>query len=232
MNQTKRRSLLICLLALAIASMTVATAVWAKYVSETKRDGLLGAEPFAFICSCDDGKTYYTEKDTFTFTVANHSGFEVSYHVSADGVSLGDDSLGIGYEDAVTVAVDEDTPIVVQATAPYEKTYSFTVKKVASVTNQYKIKDNGNWIQLDIYIGATPPDTLTVHYGALSPDTLNGFMTGWPQTSDASADMSALVPYSQYTLIFFENVAESKGVYTDIPMTAIPASEITIAMGG
>ena len=70
------------------------------------------------------------------------------------------------------------------------------------IDNYYSVKNNGNWVQLDLYVGTTAPTALEVNYEGLAPDSTHDLMRMW-KTSDNQKALEGLQSYSHYTLIFF-----------------------------
>lgn len=233
LNRVQKRRVTICLIAAAIMTVALLSVTLAKYVSEQSEEQVLVPSRFSFFCSCEDGATYGAMEGEFTFTVSNHSDFAVDYTVS---VSSGESDVTSGYLDKdetkdITVTFSEQTKITVKTTSPYVTTRSFTVKQ-AETGNYYTLADCGNWLQLDLFIGAEPSD-ITIDYGALSPDTLNDLMVGWKNAEQGILAGAKLHAYAHYTLIFFENDEESKAVYKNVEeKTEISSGEITIEKAG
>ncbi len=211
------------LLTLVLVSGAVLSVVYARYVSRTNSlPTLVTAEDFYFECNFEHGGLYLfpTGKD-FVFKVKNYDALgnvttpDTDYTVTLDAAPLHTDAprLTGGVEseriftiDHTLLTVGQKYTVEITSSAPYEKTISYQIFVVAdTVENFYTLKDCGNWVQLDLYIGTTPPSELTVQYGAdLSPDNTHPLMRAW-ESSDENKTLTDfdLHPYTHYTLIFF-----------------------------
>ncbi|MBQ8496665.1 MAG: hypothetical protein IJ489_04320 [Clostridia bacterium] len=245
-NQSRKRILAVCLVAILLAVACLGTVTLAKYVSETENNKNLAeaGELIFYAAGYEDGGTYYISGDSFTFHLYNYTGdfktpFDIQYDVSVDNGAQVSLSTGIllgkkASSQKITVEnlkSEKFYCVTVTMTSPYEKTISFIISTHQDVVaNQYAITDNGNWVQLDLYIGSNPPTDLTISYGALSPDTLNRLMVDWTQNENGNGLLKAenLQKYAHYTLIFFENENSSKQQYVDVARTVISAENTTI----
>ena len=96
---------------------------------------------------------------------------------------------------------------------PYTNTYTFYYYVVSpTIPTYYNLVDNGNWLQLDIYIGNNyESDIVKINIlETLAPNNLNEYMEDWTSNSIVTLNVTS---NSHYTLEFFE--LESH-VYTNV----------------
>ena len=227
----------------AVISAVLVSAVLAKYSSkETSGGKIATSQEFFFECSFEDGGSYlFPVENDFKFTVKNHDAHEnynktdITYTVKLNDVQLDDVFTLTGNTKSSqehTISSDKFTvghkyKVTIESSAPYKKTIEFTISVVeATAKTLYTVKDEGNWVQLDLYVGSEPPELLTVNYGSLAPDNTNELMRGW-QTADGQQTLSGLDAYTHYTLIFFGDAE-----VTDVSeRTEITNDTITISIG-
>ena len=215
--------LLIGLLALSLASIPI---IYSRYASHTESNTEIATpEAFYFECNFENGGLYlYPAGRDFTFTVKNHDGLDnvsnsdVFYTATVDSTTLspiggGESRLNGGVKSSQEFKIDHTQletgkkyTIQITSSEPFKKTISYQIFVVEdTVENFYSVSDHGNWIQLDLYIGTTEPDSLIIQYGnLLAPDNTHPLMLAW-KTSDGAATLTntELHPYTHYTLIFF-----------------------------
>lgn len=244
-NKSRKRRLAVCLGALALMTAGILTSTLAKYVSDMKTDqNLLEAGRLIFYADHQEGDTVHTSENNMSFSIYNHADdfvtpFDIVYTVTVDNdanVSSSSGELKKNEKDTDEITIQNLSPdkiynVTVKATTPYEKTINFKIStSQINVPNQYAIKDHGNWVKLDLYIGSTPPETLQINYGSLSPDTLNNLMKDWKQSEDGSGKFSigALEPFGHYELIFFENDEAGKKNYATVTLTTFSQDQLKI----
>ena len=221
MNRTIRKPYILVLTVLALISVVLAGVTLAKYVSTfPTQQQLITPEQFFFTASFEHGGAYlFPENQDFLFDVRNHDGVgninasDITYSVTVNGTPL---DIGVNgtiageTKTAQTITIPASMLVAgnsydveITSSSPYVKTISFTVKAVDhEIENSYSVKDNGNWVQVDIFIGTNPPASVEIVYGALAPDNLHPLMTSW-LISGGSGTISTLTPYTHTTLIFF-----------------------------
>lgn len=92
----------------------------------------------------------------------------------------------------------------IESTLPFYKKIEFRLSVVDLQAENYytmEMKESGNWVQIDIYIGSIPVD-VTINYDGFSPDNTNELMKDWLSSSSQN-QLTDLEPYTRYTLIFF-----------------------------
>lgn len=221
MKRTKHgKRYMAALVLLALIFTALAGTTLAKYIGRRiYGPQIADPESFFFTTNFEQGGSYlYPAGKSFDFAVrnydklGNYNASEISYTVTVNGQALDIGARGRltgGKKSAQTVTVPASMleagnayVIAITASSPYEKTISFTVNAIAgTVENLYTVKDMGNWVQLDLYVG-TAPAPLTIDYTGLQPDNLNELMADWT-TAQNSATLTDLSPYTHYTLVFF-----------------------------
>lgn len=229
MNRMIRKPYIAALAVLALISVVLAGGALAKYVYENQiGPNLVDPQDFFFTTNFEEGGSYlFPAGQDFTFDVRNYDnvGNINSSNISFDvkiklGETVVQSQTGMGLVSIVGDTKTKDTVsytiqgsnlvagnaylVEITSTAPYAKTISFAVNAVSgTVGNTYSVKDHGNWVQLDLYIGTTPPASVVVQYGEnmLAPDNLNELMTAW--TLSGTGTLTDLQPYTHYSLIFF-----------------------------
>lgn len=213
----------VLLITLSLVSISAVCGVFARYTFSKEGD-INQAEPEKFYLECnfeDEGVYLVPEGKDFSFIVYNYDVFdhttesELKYTVKVDGVALGEDAYTFagGEKSEKTFIIpssqleaDKTYKIDITSSSPFAKTISFDIRVVTGeLGNYYTVKDNGNWVQLDLYIGTNPPNSLTIKYGAnLAPDNTNSLMRTWLSTeTERELTNVNLHSYSHYTLIFF-----------------------------
>lgn len=216
------RLTLTALLLGTLLSVAAVCGVLARYTTKiTGEPGIAEAQEMFFECDYEDGGLYlipaYGEGEGFTFTVRNYDFFDnysqsdITYSVTLDGTLIvtsaklngGNKSHATTNISASSLAVGSTYTISITATEPYEKTISFRISVVDDfIDNYYSVKNNGNWVQLDLYVGTTAPTELKINYEGLAPDSTHDLMRAW-MTGDNQKALEGLQSYSHYTLIFF-----------------------------
>ncbi|MBQ9132004.1 MAG: hypothetical protein IJX62_06010 [Clostridia bacterium] len=101
----------------------------------------------------------------------------------------------------------ETYQVEIKSTAPYEKEIKFKLCPMEEdVDSYYTVTPaaSGNWLQVDIYIGSTVPESITVNYSGLEPDNQNDMMKDWTTVAEKGViPQASLTHHSHYTLIFF-----------------------------
>ncbi|MBE6595467.1 MAG: hypothetical protein E7644_06680 [Ruminococcaceae bacterium] len=228
------RLTLTALLLGTLLSVAAVCGVLARYTTKiTGKPGIAGAQEMFFECDYEDGGLYLipANGDAFTFTVRNYdfldnySQSDITYSVTLDGILIVTNAKlngGNKFDDptnisASSLAVGSTYTISITATEPYEKTISFRISVVDDfIDNYYSVKDYGNWVQLDLYVGTTAPTALEVNYEGLAPDSTHDLMRTW-MTGDNQNALVGLQSYSHYTLIFFGDKDVANVEKTELP---------------
>jgi len=229
MNRMIRKPYIAALAVLALISVVLAGGALAKYVSENQiGPNLVDPQDFFFTTNFEEGGSYlFPAGEDFEFYVRNHNNvgnanaqnitYTFTLKLGEEVKQTGTGTLtafwdGEKWDEKANMHIINGSNLVagnaylveITSTAPYAKTISFTVNAVSgTVGNTYSVKDHGNWVQLDLYIGTTPPASVVVQYGEnmLAPDNLNELMTAW--TLSGTGTLTDLQPYTHYSLIFF-----------------------------
>ena len=102
--------------------------------------------------------------------------------------------------------------VEIKSTAPYEKEINFKICPMEEdVDSYYTVTPaaSGNWLQVDLYIGSTEPNSITVNYNGLAPDNENDMMEDWTlATPSGTIPKASLTHHAHYTLIFFGDVSD------------------------
>ena len=220
--KTKKIFIAIALL-LSVLSAAGVCEVLARY-TVTNKGFMNQADPeqFYFECNFDNGGDFLIPyEEDFSFVLKNYDVFgrvtpsPITYSVEISGIDMEYTTytLEADQKSETTVIIEKEKleynktyTVTVTSSSPFSKTISFDITTVSGhIDNFYTVTDNGNWVQLDLYIGTVAPETLTIEYGDnLSPDNTNDLMRTW-LISDISKALSKteLHSYSHYTLIFF-----------------------------
>ena len=229
---------------IAVISAVLVSAVLAKYSSRATSGGKIAtSQEFFFECSFEhDGSYLFPVENDFKFTVKNHDAHghcnqtDITYTVKLNDVQQdGVFTLTSGAERSQEHTISKSSfevgkkyTVTIESSAPYKKTIEFAISVVeATAKTLYTVKDEGNWVQLDLYVGSEPPASLTVKYGSLAPDNTNELMREW-KTAEGQQMLSGLLDaYTHYTLIFFGDAE-----VTDVSeRTEITNDTITIPKG-
>lgn len=237
-------------IALVATAITFSSVTLAKFVSQDDTKTPIRTAYFYFNCSKAENETYVLNiKDGETtastsFTVNNYVFDVASYENINYQVTLIDDETSISTlikDDVlegqkiseatidVTGLVEGKTyTVVVSSDVPYVRQYSFkyyVAKK--ELATYYTVKDNGTWIQLDLYIGDTVPNEgITVVYGdKLSPNPTLDSMAGWESINQHVITNDKLQVNTHYIFQFVELVA---GEYSISDKTSIVDNKITL----
>lgn len=217
------RAVVALLLVLLLFTGATLSVVLGRYVFRTDApQTLITAENFYFECNFEHGGLYlFPAGKNFVFKVKNYDALgnvtapDTDYTVTLNGTPLHADAPrltgGVVSERLFTIdhtllTVGQKYTVEITSSAPYKKTISYQIFVVTdTVENLYTVRDHGNWIQLDLYIGTNPPPSLTIRYGsALAPDNTHPLMRTW-ESSELEKTLTdfELHPYTHYTLIFF-----------------------------
>ncbi|MBP3396387.1 MAG: hypothetical protein J6L87_04350 [Clostridia bacterium] len=229
------RLTLTALLLGTLLSVAAVCGVLARYTTKiTGEPGIAEAQEMFFECDYEDGGLYLIPGGkNFTFTVRNYdneifknfTASKIVYTATMDGSTIlpkGELAGGTNSKLPTTIqssslAVGSTYTISITATEPYEKTISFRISVVDDfIDNYYSVKDYGNWVQLDLYVGTTAPTALEVNYEGLAPDSTHDLMRTW-MTGDNQNALVGLQSYSHYTLIFFGDKDVANVEKTELP---------------
>ena len=227
-----------CLIIVICVLVTLTSVVFAKYYKQILNENTITSANMIVVCkdsngkTYDHGKTYYAlEGNPMKFLLSNYdifgaveSNVEIKYSVElkkgANTVSNINGTFAKGAQPDASVAniasVEKNTTytITVTVTEPFYKVISFNLVSIPKEhATYYDLKDHGDYVQLDLYVGKLDTDSINVDidYSDLSPDNANPLMTSWIKASDGTIKA---YPYSHYTLHFAKNGDTT--VYKDV----------------
>lgn len=224
----------VLLIALAFA-VSMCALVWAKYISQEKKDTVVAAQAFYFESDLltENGATYTlapgTTKITFHMkNVADElriSDVEINYTVTVNGNTYKEGTLGAKKSENQPIYITGLTQgtyeVVATATSPYAKTLKATfVIPAASNEVFYSVSDAANSPVLRVTVWTEDySGNVTLSWpGGIFPDNTDPLLanaTGTSATVNFEND-------SEYTFLFFK--ANPAAVYTEVDIKAEAAN--------
>lgn len=220
------RFLTVCLIAVLCVLVSLASFVFAKYYTKIIKENGISAAKMVVICTdnngktYDNGKTYYAlEGNDMTFYLSNHDlgvgsnvYIEYSVELKINGVTE-ESKVGTFAKDVTSTNQIVNIPSIenvtytvsIIVTEPFVKEITFSLVSIPKEhATYYDLKDHGDYVQLDLFVGKLDVDNIpvSIDYAELSPDNANPLMKDWLKESEGTITAS---PYSHYTLHFAKN---------------------------
>lgn len=221
------RFLTVCLIVVLCVLVSLASFVFAKYYTKIIKENSISAAKMVVICTdnsgktYDNGKTYYAlEGNDMTFNLSNNdlgvgSNVDIEYSVelkkesatvsSKEGTILKDAIVPVEIVDIQSIENDTTYTVSILVTEPFVKEITFSLVSIPKEhATYYDLKDHGDYVQLDLFVGKLNVDSIdvSIDYADLSPDNANPLMKDWVKNSEGTITAS---PYSHYTLHFAKN---------------------------
>lgn len=187
----------------------------AKYAKDIDINTIIKPSDFHFYTSYEDEETYDIYDNKITIDVTNTylseaTKEDINYIIKVNEVIEVNDGLLKGSVSSTNTHIidleyDKTYEVVIQSVNPFKKTITHIFKTHSStVDSKYTLKDMGDWIEVDLYIGTTCPSKINVVFpSGLLPDNTNPLMNDWYSTSGV-INGSEMTKNAHYNLIFFK----------------------------
>lgn len=216
-------------------SMSLVSSIFAKYVSNVESGSLVKPNAFYFSTNYEDKQFYELYSDEIIITVSNsYLGYVTQEDIDYSIIVKENEDIIIAQSGTLTnsdttkthtlkVEFDKEYTVIVKSTSPFVKQIEHSFKTYASyVDSYYTLTDMGSWIELDLYIGTTVPNSIIINYiSELSADNTNPLTKEWYSTQGVISN-SLIINNSHYKLIFFKN---DNYTYTNVSSGTFVISE-------
>lgn len=230
---------------LFVVSLILATILVGESFSKYKiiKQQLNLAQPSAFIfeSNYEDGELYYlySSNDTAiaSIDVLNHlselpnaySERNITYNINVKDITNNDEdyyqntdcTLSGGSATSnvhqVTLRKNNIYQVTIESSSPFNKIIEYTIHCVDQnkQTSYYTLKDLGDYLQVEVYIGNVKKN-LEFEFGGYSPDNTNALMIDWLNGIKNEIESSKLNEYSHYTFIFFGSFNTEDVTYQEL----------------
>ena len=243
MKKREKRSLaILCSVAVLLLAcvVTFSALVWAKYVSQEKKDTVVAAKSFYFESDLltETGTTYTLAPGTGSITVhlknfaddLRFSDVEISYKVTATGQAAQTGTLGKSKQEDHTIVFSNLSPgtyqVVAQATSPYTKTLQATfVIPAVEGDVYYSVSDAAGSPVLRLTVWTEDySGGINIKWGngngnnvKIVPDNTDPLMAGVTGNSFTVSDFGN---DAEYTFLFFKEDPSKQYDKSDFTVTA------------
>lgn len=218
MKKISKKFILYGVVIIFLLTMSFVSTIFAKYVSNVESGSLIKPNAFYFNTNYEDKQFYELYSDEIVITVSNsYLDYVTQEDVEYSLVVKEEGNIIIAQSGTLTKSItskthtldvefDKEYTVVITSTAPFVKQIEYSFKTYASyVDSYYTLTDMGGWIELDLYIGTTVPNSIIVNYiSALSADNTNPLTKDWYGTQGIISN-SLIINNAHYKLIFFKN---------------------------
>ncbi len=207
---------LACLLCISSVGGTLA-----RYATKQAASGVIKSRNFFFTSNYlrpqEEKASYTVYSDSVEILLENNDGLNISdtdiaYGIWKDGTEEKKGTFPGGAKQKILWKINGEFGTTVTVTAKAKSPYTQELTASFRFENRdggsyYQVTDKGYAVYLDIWTGQTAPETVTVSFSGLSPDTGVGLTADWKNETPGTFSPD---PNAHYTLIFFDEENTNK----------------------